>query len=444
LKLSPVRLEVRLAAILLLVLVACAPDPIPVQPSEPGWVWSKTFGGAGNDYANAVAVDAQGGVYVAGSSDASFGWTNAGLDDAFLRKFDAQGSSLWTNTIATVGKDKISDLAVTADQQIIAVGSSDGPNGNGSNLADAVLQSWTVNGIAGPGLRFGSPKADAAVAVAVAGNDAVIVGWTDAAITGTDANPQARDAFVTRLSLNAAGQNSLGLWKTVWTRQLSCSDDCEASGVAFDPDGNVYVTGFSFGDIGTAKVSQASDAFVAKFAADGTPLWQRLIGGNGEDIANAIAADSSGAYLVGYTNGAMADQSGSGLDDAFIARLNPDGQTQWVRFLGTTQADAAVDIAINSSGAQLVGYSEGSLPGQASAGKADAFLAGYDANGTRTSLVTLGGAGNDYANGISLARNANLEPNGSLYIAGYTEATLPGNSSAGFIDAFVARYGPLP
>ena len=443
----PARLDVRLGTILLLVLVACTPDPTPVQPSEQGWLWSKTFGGPGNDYANAVAVDAQGGVYVAGSSDASFGWTNAGLDDAFLRKFDAQGSSLWTGTLATAGRDKISDLAVSADQHILAVGSSDGPNGNGSSLSDAVLKIWDANGIAGSGLRFGSPKADAAVAVAVignsagnsAGNDVVIVGWTDGALEGADANPQTRDAFVTRLSLNPSG-----IWKSVWTRQLACSDDCEASGVALDPNGNIYVTGYSDGDIGLQKVIKYSDAFVAKFAADGTPLWQRLIGGNGSDFSNAIAADSSGAFIVGNSNGTMADQVSSGLDDAFIARINPDGQTQWLRFLGTTQADAAVDIAINSSGAKLVGYSDGLFTGQANSGKADAFMAQYDANGSRTSLVTLGGPGNDYANAIAQNPNANLEPNGTLYIAGYTEAGLPGNSSAGFIDAFVARYGPIP
>ena len=457
-------LDPRLGAILLLVLVACTPDPSLVKPPEQGWVWSKNFGGPGNDYANALAVDSQNNVFVAGSSDASFGWTNAGKKDGFVRKFDARGSSLWTQAMATPGDDTISDLVVTADLHILAVGSSDGPNGAGSNLSDAVLQSWDANGIVGPGLRFGTPQGDAAVAVAVignavgnntgnnAGNDVVVVGWTDGALEGADANPQARDAFVTRLSLNAAG-----LWKPVWSRQLACSDDCEASGVAVDPNGNVYVTGYSDGDIGLQKVIKYSDAFVAKFAADGTPLWQRLIGGNGSDFSSAIAADSSGAFIVGNSNGTLADQTSSGLDDAFIARIDPDGQTRWLRFLGGAQADAAVDVAVNSSGAQFVGYSEGSLTGQANAqantqagaGKADAFLAQYDANGTRTSVVTLGGPGNDYANGIalarnSLARNANLEPNGTVYIAGYTEAALPGSSSAGFIDAFVARYGPLP
>ena len=458
-KLLPARLDTQLGTILLpvllpvllLVFVACSPDPSLVKPPEQGWVWSQNFGGPGNDYANALAVDSQNNIFVAGSSDASFGWTNAGKKDGFVRKFDAQGSGLWTRAMATPGDDAISDLAVSADQRILAVGSSDGPNGAGSTLSDAVLQGWDVNGTVGPGLRFGTPQKDAAVAVAVfpitvgndVGNDVVIVGWTDGALEGTDANPRARDAFVTRLSLNAAG-----LWKSVWSRQLACSDDCEASGVAIDPNGNVYVTGYSDGDIGLQKVIKYSDAFVAKFAADGTPLWQRLIGGNGSDFSSAIAADSSGTFIVGNSNGTMADQLNSGLDDAFIARINPDGQTQWLRFLGGTQADAAVDVAVNSSGAQFVGYSEGSLPSQAgaqaSAGKADAFLAQYDANGTRTSLVALGGPGNDYANGIALARNANLEPNGTLYIAGYTEAALPGSSSAGFIDAFVARYGPLP
>jgi Beta-propeller repeat len=432
----------RLAGLLLVGMVACTTNPVVVPASESGWLWSKTFGGLGNDYANAIAVDGSGSVYVAGSSDQDFGWQNAGGNDAFVRKFDAQGSGLWTQTIATPGNDSISDLAVLGSQ-LFAVGSSDGPNGNGSIFSDAVLQTWDANGLVGPGLRFGTPKSDAAVAVAVgaSSDDVFVVGWTDDALEGLDAKPKSRDAFVARFKLDAARN-----WVRVWTRALDCASDCEANGVALDPQGNLYVTGYSDGDIGSAKLNGTGspDAFVAKFLADGTRDWVRLIGGAGSDFGNAVAANSSGVYLVGYSDGTVGDQIGSGLDDAFVARIGSDGQTIWVRLLGSTLADAAVDVSVNANTVQLVGYSDGVLKaggssaGGSSAGKADVFLAKFDPNGSRLSLLTLGGPGNDYGNAI-----ANLESNGSVFVSGYTQETLPGNSSAGFIDAFVARYGPL-
>jgi Beta-propeller repeat len=437
-----------MVGLLLFALVACTPGPV-VKPVENGWRWGKTFGGLGNDYANAIAVDGSGSVYVAGSSDQDFGWQNAGGRDAFVRKFNAQGSGLWTQSIATPGNDSISDLAVLGSQ-VLAVGASDGPNGNGSSLSDAVLQTWDANGAVGPGLRFGTLKADAAVAVAVgaSSDDVFVVGWTDDALEGLDAKPKFRDAYVARLKLDAARN-----WVRVWARALDCASDCEANGVALDPQGHVYVTGYSDGDVASAKLngSGGSDAFVAKFLADGTREWVRLLGGAGSDIGNAVAANSSGVYVVGYSDGSIADQVGSGLDDAFVARIASDGQTVWVRLFGSALADAAVDVSLNAGasmgegadagagGVQLVGYSDGVLQAEGSgAWKADAFLATFDPNGSRTSLVSLGGSGNDYGNAL-----ARLESDGSVFICGYTLETLPGNFSAGFIDAFVARYGPL-
>jgi hypothetical protein len=436
------------ALLLAFALVSCVPDVAISKPPVFTWLWQRTFGGVGNDYANAVAVDAVGAAYVVGSSDDGFGWTNAGGKDAFVQKLSANGQQAWTRAVATAGNDLLSDVVANAGQ-ILAVGSSDGPNGLGSNLSDATLHSWDANGLAGSGLRFGSAKADAAVAIAVAPdsvapNSVFIAGWTDAAIVGSDPNPKARDAFVARLKLEAPN-----VWRIVWSQQLACSSDCEANGVALDAQGNVYLTGYSDGDIGSAKVVQGPDAFVAKFSSDGVPQWARLIGGSGSETANAIAAGSSGIYLVGYADAGLGDQRALGLDDAFVVRLDVDGQVLWQRLLGTAQADAAVDVSVDLNGVQLVGYSDGNLEtnsGQpVTGGKADAFLAQFDANGTGTSLLRLGGPGSDYANGLASGSGAaNLEPNGVLTIAGYTDASLPGNSSAGFFDAFVARYGPTP
>ncbi|MFQ5411423.1 MAG: SBBP repeat-containing protein, partial [Phycisphaerae bacterium] len=66
----------------------------------------------------------------------------------------------------------------------------------------------------------------------------------------------------------------------LWTRLLGSTADDIARGVAVAPDGSIYVTGTTEGDIGgkTNSSSSGRDVFLAKYDATGTPLWVKLLG----------------------------------------------------------------------------------------------------------------------------------------------------------------------
>ena len=118
------------------------------------------------------------------------------------------------------------------------------------------------------------------------------------------------NVFVTGYSIDANG-NGFGDYATVaysgtgaplWTNRYNGPGnyDDSAYAVAVDGNGNVFVTGYSFGDI------SAEDYATIKYSNAGVALWtNRYDGpGNGPDSAYAMAVDSSGnVFVTGYSFG---------------------------------------------------------------------------------------------------------------------------------------------
>src|SRR5262245_1537927 len=107
-----------------------------------------------------------------------------------------------------------------------------------------------------------------------------------------------------------------------------------AQGIAAAADGSVYVTGgtrsFGAGD---------EDAFLLKYAANGTLLWQRTYGtaadalnsGAESGIDVAVAPDSSGVVVLGnYRDG-----------NIFLAKFDTEGGIIWARTWGGNQEGAS-------------------------------------------------------------------------------------------------------
>jgi uncharacterized protein (TIGR03437 family) len=151
-------------------------------------------------------------------------------------------------------------------------------------------------------------------------------------------------------------QDSAG--NVLYATYLGGSSQDGATAIATDAQGNVYLTGYTYsadfpvtpgvaqakyagpgrvavtsgglGPFGPVTVAPGGDAFVAKFAPDGTLVFSTLLGGSGSDVPALIAADSSGSiYIAGVTNsvdfpltaGAMSRQP----QGFFFARLNATG-----------------------------------------------------------------------------------------------------------------------
>jgi hypothetical protein len=81
-------------------------------------LWTRTFGGTGNDYASCIKQTNDGGYILTGVTR-SFG---AGNDDVYLIKTDSLGNALWTKTFGGAGYEMGNSVQQTTDGGYIVVG----------------------------------------------------------------------------------------------------------------------------------------------------------------------------------------------------------------------------------------------------------------------------------------------------------------------------------
>jgi hypothetical protein len=67
--------------------------------------WTRQLGSSAVDSGNAISADGLGNVFVAGGTSGSLGGAIAGSEDAFVGKYDAEGALQWTRQLGTLSVD---------------------------------------------------------------------------------------------------------------------------------------------------------------------------------------------------------------------------------------------------------------------------------------------------------------------------------------------------
>lgn len=332
--------------------------------------WLTTIGGKNEDVANAVAVQADGTIAVAGlfSHELKAGDLTAkavGADDLYVAGLDGSGAVKWLFTTGGKASDTANGIAATADGGWIVVGAFVSEVAFGATTVDAVAKddAYVVKLDAGGAVQwvktFGGDDEERFVNVAVDVQGSIYAyGLFEGKLT------------VGKDQLSATGSYDLMLVKLdaygdpLWAQSFGGLDNEAAGEVAVDKAGNVTFVG-SFDQ--TIKVADqeltangTADTLVVRLGPDGKVAWVQSWGGKGEDIASTVAADAFGNVIVGgwfedevdFGKGAV---KSAGNKDAFIAKLAPDGSTTWVRTLGDKDHDKSRAIAISAEGDAFVG-----------------------------------------------------------------------------------------
>jgi len=194
------------------------------------------------------------------------------------------------------------------------------------------------------------------------------------------------------------------------------SDSDEGLSVQQTTDGGFVIAGAtssSDGNFSDSGYWGGTDAFIAKVDAKGDKEWVRCVGGLGDEYAISVQQTIDGGFVIaGHTTSSGGNFTNSGYHgdyDAFVARIDPAGDIEWVRCIGGSGGD--IGIAIQQTpddGYIIAGYSS-SIDGNFTdanhhGGSSDAFLAKLDPTGDVEWIRCVGGTGdNEYGHAVQIS-----------------------------------------
>lgn len=155
----------------------------------------------------------------------------------------------------------------------------------------------------------------------------------------------------------------------LWQKCLGGSKSDVANDIVLTNDGGQVVAGNSFsndGDVtGHHGTTAFSDGWVVKLYNDTVIQWQISLGGSADDVLNKIIATSDGGFLcTGKTNSVDGDITNNhGGPDAWVVKLNNNGQIVWSKAFGGSNADEAISATEASDGSYIITATTRSVDG---------------------------------------------------------------------------------
>lgn len=160
-------------------------------------------------------------------------------------------------------------------------------------------------------------------------------------------------------------------YSIAWTRRISSleGEDDNASGVAVDASGNVYISGGTEGSIsgpsweGQGQPYNAEQILIQKYSSNGALLWGKQFGSLSanteyhgpipiyDDSQGGIAIDGDGdVYVAGSTGGTLASGNLDDDSDAWIGKFQANGGTSWLSQIEEAEGVETRTISTDSAG----------------------------------------------------------------------------------------------
>ncbi len=321
--------------------------------------WATYFGGDTTDILRSVANDNAGNVFIVGYTSSanniatvgSFQPIMTGENDAFLAKFDGNGTLQWSTYYGDLMATDISDLCVdvngnvyftgttTATANIATPGShQETPGGD----LDIYLVKFNNDGQRIWGTYYGGSQYEQIGNIVYDGFGHIYLGAMTMS-TNNIATPGSHQPTLSVISndvfLAKLDTNGVRIWGTYyghWGNE-SLGGLNGGRGIATDDSGNAFIVGSTTSDSSIATMcthqqfrAGGIDNFIAKFDSLGSRRWGTYYGGSSLDGGSSSTYYDGSIYLSGVTesNSGIATpgshdevySSGSG-SDGFLMRL---------------------------------------------------------------------------------------------------------------------------
>lgn len=445
-------------------------------------IWATYYGGVGVDDGNTVVTDVNSNVYIAGTTNStnniSFnGYQNtcgAASNDAFVVKFDSAGTRLWATYYGDIGIDKGFSVAADANGNVYLAGTS----ASTSNIAfnghqntyggnwdlflvkfnSSCTRLWaTYYGGSGVENYETSLATDTNGNIYLAGNT---LSTSNIAFNGHQNTFGGGDYDAFLVKFNTGGT-------PLWATYYGGINKERVNSIATDVNGNIYITGETESPNDIAfnghqdTLAGTLDAFLVKFNSSGTRLWATYYGGNSDEMSYSVATDVNGnVYIAGETrsttniafNGYQ-NTFGGGWNDLFLVNFNSSGIRLWATYYGGDEREDGGGVAVDANGCvYLAGYTESTnniaFNGHQNThggGYSDVFLVKFDPNCTRLWATYYGG------NEIEWQFSVTTDPDGNAYLLGITKSlnnisfnghqnTYDGGAGGANWDAFLVKF----
>lgn len=374
-------------------------------------IWVATYNSPDNlsDGTGHIGLDAQGNIYVGGTSTGGVG------DTILIIKYDANsGQELWANRRYFIGKipfnrdmkvDAAGNVYITGDLLDIA-----------TNRRNIYILKYNSLGVEQWITEYTNPIGNAvanAIAIDLNGN-VYLTGFYKSSTEKLQCGGTNLDYITIKYSSEGTQQ-----WVATYEGTAEVEDVAHA--LTIDNTGNIYVTGESFNVDSACRSTAPADFATIKYGANGTELWiqRHSRTTNSKNRARAIAVDESGDI---YITGPSSPTGHTDNEDYGTVKYTSQGNLVWVSYYDgpVSGRDFPVSIALDAEGnIYVAGNSED--PAVAEGNQFDYATVKYNPTGKEIWVARYDGP----AHGHDVVRDIALSSNGKVYVTGVSQHIFP-------------------
>ncbi|MGC8956060.1 MAG: hypothetical protein ACP5JS_08270 [Fervidobacterium sp.] len=306
--------------------------------------WTKIIGGNGWDEGTDIIETSDGYLVVGYTLSAVIGDNqNKGGWDYLIAKLDKQGNIVWTKLYGGTGNDLAYKVIQDSEGNFVVVGTTNSVNGDtGGNIG--TWDSWIVkldkDGNLLASKTFGGLDRDKAVDILECNDGYIIANVTYSLEGNIPYNHGSSDIWLFKVSKD--------LRSIIINKAYGGSDQDEVARIIKTQDGNLLLVGYTTSVDGDVQKNAGYwDMWVVKINMSGDIIWQKTYGGSEEDIAYSAAEFRDGGFVVvGYTLSKVEGYKGG--VDIVVLDIDNDGNLRWRKAYGGTLADYSCDVYVEN------------------------------------------------------------------------------------------------